>query len=259
MPQQQAFASSLQQVMAQSTQPIAPNPPNQADLIATMISNIQRSSQQPSTTSQQPALNNQLNMNHLLQSFQQRQQPNPTMNLLDNALRNLTGSQTPPAQPMSNPPISSQQMNAIQILASLCGMPSSAGAPPNTSTTPVAFEDKIMSVTLLILMLMNRLSEEDRQRRIQVDALQNAIIANIGQILGQGSGGGNSRHSAVQKSNWHDRKCTPKYYFSDHSARYTTAVYWSTYSTGPCGSAVASRSTCGKGGARRRWRSPGRS
>ena len=41
-----------------------------------------------------------------------------------------------------------------------------------------------------LLMLMNQVSEEDRQRRVQADALQNAIIANIGQILGQGSGGG---------------------------------------------------------------------
>lgn len=44
---------------------------------------------------------------------------------------------------------------------------------------------------------MNRLSEDDRQRRIQADALQNAIIANIGQILGRGSGGGGTGTSAT--------------------------------------------------------------
>ena len=190
VPQQQTLASLLQQVMAQSNQPVAPNPPNQADAIANIISRIQHSSQQP-LTSQQPAMNNQLNMNHHLQPFQQWQQPNPTMNLLDTALRMLAGSQTPPPQPVSNPPVSSHQMNAIQALASLCGMqmPSNAGTFPNTNTTPAVSQPNNMIVQSL-LMLMNQVSEEDRQRRVQADALQNAIIATIGQILGQGSGGG---------------------------------------------------------------------
>ena len=188
VPQQQTLASLLQQVMAQSNQPVAPNPPNQADAIANIISRIQHSSQQP-LTSQQPAMNNQLNMNHHLQPFQLWQQPNPTMNLLDTALRMLAGSQTPPPQPVSNPPVSSHQMNAIQALASLIGMPSNAGTFPNTNTTPAVSQPNNMIVQSL-LMLMNQVSEEDRQRRVQADALQNAIIATIGQILGQGSGGG---------------------------------------------------------------------
>jgi len=80
-------------------------------------------------------------------------------------------------------------MNAIQALASLIGMPSNAGTFPNTNTTLTVSQPNNMIVQSL-LMLMNQVSEEDRQRRVQADALQNAIIANIGQILGQGSGGG---------------------------------------------------------------------
>jgi len=57
------LASLLLQALAQSNQqPLVPNPSNQADAIANLISNIQQSSQQPLLSSQQPPapVNNQM-------------------------------------------------------------------------------------------------------------------------------------------------------------------------------------------------------
>jgi hypothetical protein len=135
----QVFSSSLQQdVMAQTNQQPPPDPlSSQADannaitdLISNLISNIQRqhsSSQQPSIPSQQSVLNQStnhpLNMNHILQSFQQRQHPNTTLNLLNTALSILAGGQAPSStQLMGHHSPSSQSNNAAHALMSLCGM-----------------------------------------------------------------------------------------------------------------------------------------
>jgi hypothetical protein len=181
-PQQQTRASSLLQVMAQISQQPAPNLlPSHADAIADLISNIQRISQQPVMPSQQSALNR-------LQPFQQWQHPNPTMNLLSTALGILVGSQPPSAQPIGYSPVSPQG-DAIQALMNLYGMSLRAGTFPNTSTTPTMSQTNNMAIQSL-LMLMNRVGEDERQRRVHVDATQSAIIATIGQILGLGGSGG---------------------------------------------------------------------
>jgi len=178
----QASSSLLQQVLALINQSPPPNPPpSQADAIADLITNIQRqrSSQQPSIPSQHSALNHQLNMNLNLQPTQQRQNPNPTMNLLNAALSILVGSQTP----------SAHQRNAIQALMSLYGMLLRTGTFPNTNASPPAMPQLNNMPAQSLLMLIHRVCEDERQRRVQADATQNAIIANIGQILGLGSGG----------------------------------------------------------------------
>ncbi len=186
--QQQTRAASLLQVMAQIYQPPAPNPlPSQVNAIADLISNFQRSSQQPLIPSQQSAPNHQQNTNLNLQSLQQWQHQNPTMNLISTALGILVGSQPPSAQPMGYSPVS-HQGDAIQALMSLYGMSLHPGTFPNTSTTPATSQTNNMAVQSL-LMLMNRVGEDERQRRVQADATQNAIISTIGQILGLGSGG----------------------------------------------------------------------
>jgi hypothetical protein len=184
--QQAQAASTLQQVMAQTDQPPAPNPlPSQVDGIAALISNIQHSSQQPSISSQQSVLNRLLNMNLFHQQpFQQWQHPNPTINLLNTALNLLAGHQTPSAPLIDYSPVSSShQGDAMQALMSLYGMSSRAGGTfPNTNTTPAISQPD--NAVQSLLMLIYRVWEDDRQRRAQADSVQNAINASIGQILG---------------------------------------------------------------------------
>jgi len=210
--QQQAQESPLLQIMAQTNQP-------QANTVAPLISNIQRSSQQPSISSQYSVLNqinNQQNCdvaNSILQSIlgsnqqpllsQQYptpsqppltnqsasrlnnvgasnnclQYPNPTsMNLLNN----VVGGQTSSAQLMGNYPLPPPQSNALHALMnSLSGQQPTY---PNTNTSPVMSELNNMTVQSL-LALIHRVGEDERQRRAQEDALKNAIIATLGQIL----------------------------------------------------------------------------
>ena len=222
--QQPNQASSLLQVMAQINQPPPPNPPpSQADAIADLISSIlrQRSSQQPSIPSQQSVLNqnnnqqkntdatgilqsivgsnqqpllsshstpgqqpvpnqpNQLSnvdANNHLQPFQQWSQPNPTLNhLLNTAPSILAGSQAPSAQLMGYSSTSSRS-DAIHALMSLYGMMLPQLTLPNTNTSA--------PMSRLLVLLMHRVAEEELQRRVQVDAIHEAIIATIGQIVG---------------------------------------------------------------------------
>jgi hypothetical protein len=187
--QQHTQASSpLLQVVAQTERPPAPNPtPTQADAnaaITALLSNIQRqcSNQQPSIPSQQSVLS-QLNTNLIRQSFQQWQHPDPTINLLNAALSILVGGQTPSAQLMRYSPVS-QQRDAIQVLTTLYRMSSHAGAFPDTNTTlDVSQPNNNMAVQSL-LTLLHQVGEDKRQRRANADAIRNATIATIGQILG---------------------------------------------------------------------------
>jgi len=188
----QVFSSSLQQdVMAQTNQLPPPNPlSSQADannaitdLISNLISNIQRqhSSQQPSIPSQQSVLNQSTNhplsMNHILQSFQQRQHPNTTLNLLNTALSILAGGQAPSlAQLMGHHSPSSQSNNAVHALMSLYGMTLPQPTLPNTNTT--------LAMCRLLVLVMQRIVEEEVERRAQVDPILHAFILTIGQFVG---------------------------------------------------------------------------
>jgi hypothetical protein len=197
----QAISSSLQQIMAQTNQLPPPNPlSSQADannaitdMISNLISNIQRqlSSQQPSIPNRQPMLNQStnhpLNMNHnILHSFQQRQHPNsnPTLNLLNTALSILAGGQAPSStQLMGHHSPSSQSNNAVHALMSLYGMTLPQPTFPNTITSAAMSQPNNIAVQTL-LTLMHRISENERERRAQADAVNHAIISTIGQFVG---------------------------------------------------------------------------
>mmetsp|Transcript_25791 Transcript_25791/g.51692 ORF Transcript_25791/g.51692 Transcript_25791/m.51692 type:complete len:574 (+) Transcript_25791:316-2037(+) len=229
----QVSQQQQQQVMAQLNQQPMPAPnlqlPRQADTSATadLVPNIQRSTQQPSTStsSQQPVLNQHMNQtnnadvnsmlqniaggllsgqnpvpnqqpvpthasqlnnvagNSYLQSFQQPwQHPNPTMNLL-NAVMSLSGMLQQPSLPNTT------------TTTPASGMSSSAGAmmsQPNNNNN-----NNMMSIIALLLVLQ-RFAEDEYQRRVQVDAIQNAIITTIGHILGQ-TGGFPNNNTAQQQ------------------------------------------------------------
>jgi hypothetical protein len=190
----QATSSLLQQFFAQTNQLPPPDHPlsNQTGTIADLISHIQRqrsSQQPPSIPSQQSALNHLLNMDLNLHPFQQLQHQDPTLNLLKTALSILVGSETPSAQPYSPAP---DQRNAIQALLSLYGMSSLAGTLSNSPPPPDISQHNNVAVQSL-LMLIHRACEDERERRVQAVATQNAIIASIGQILGLAPGGTSSR------------------------------------------------------------------
>jgi hypothetical protein len=125
-------------------------------------------------------------MNLNLYPFQQWQHQDPTLNLLNTALSILVGSQTPSAQPYSP---ASDQRNAIQTLMSLSGMSSLAGTLPNTHTPPTDMSQPNNVAVQSLLMLIHRACEDERQRRNQSDATQNAIVSSIEQILCLVSGG----------------------------------------------------------------------
>ncbi len=230
-----------QQVMAQLNHqpvPITNQLPRHADAcaIGDLISNIQRRTQQPSTSSPQPGPNqytiqrniadlnkilqnitgsnqyqpiagqnsvpnhqpmpnhaSQLNGNSNLQSLQQWQHLNATMNLLNSALQSLARGPTSSAQAMGQYPPPSDQSNAVHALMSLSGMlPQS----PPLNTTPAASgmltaalsqpSDMAQVLSLSLLQMLQRFVEEENQRRDQVDAIQNALLATIGSIFGQG-------------------------------------------------------------------------
>jgi hypothetical protein len=117
--------------------------------------------------------------------LQQYQHSNPTQDLLNAALSILVGSQTPATQLTSYPPIS-QQRDAIEVLMSLHDMLSRAGAFQDTSITPDMSQPNNVSVQSL-LTLLYQVGEDERLRRAQADAIRNATIATIGQILGVNS------------------------------------------------------------------------
>jgi hypothetical protein len=135
---QQPSIPSQQSVLNQNT-----DHPDDTDANS-ILQGIMSSNQQPlltphPTPSHQPVLNqstnNLLSMNHILQSFQQWQHPNPTLNLLNTALSILAGGQSPSsAQPMGHPSPSSQ-INAIQALMSLYGMMLQQPTLINTNTS----------------------------------------------------------------------------------------------------------------------------
>jgi len=138
---QQPSIPSQQSVLNQNT-----NPLNNTDANS-ILQGIMSSNQQPllspySTPSHQPVLNQStnhpLNMNHILQSFQQRQHRNPTLNLLNTALSILAGGQASSlAQLMGHPhpSPSSQSSIAVHALMSLCAMMLPQPTLPNTTTS----------------------------------------------------------------------------------------------------------------------------
>ena len=177
--------------------PLSSSNDNLADLIST-IQRISQQQQQPPIPSQQPILNQNTDqqqdnaaaisiLQSLLgnnqQSFQQFQQVNPTMNILNNLFRG--GQQPSPAQPMGYSSLPSQgNSNAVHPLMSLLSQQQMY--PHQNSTAAMSHLNNDMAVQSL-LMLLHRVGEEERQRRAQADATQNAIIATIVQILGANS------------------------------------------------------------------------
>jgi len=167
----------FQQVMTQMNQMPAADPQsNLSHAIADLISTVQRqrSSQQPSMASQQPVLNQNVDANSYLQSFQQWQHPNPTTNTLNTTLSNLIGRQTSSAQQLTGYFSPSFQNFAMQALMSL------SGTLPSTNTTPAMFQPNNIAVLRPLVMVMQRVVEEELQRRNRVDAIQNAILTMIG-------------------------------------------------------------------------------
>ena len=218
----QIISSLLQQVMAQTNQLPAHNPqPSQADantitdLISNLISNLQAQlsnqqsllnqntnrlndtvgnsilqgflsgNQQPllspqSTPSHLPhhSTTNPLNINHTLQPFQQPHHPNPTLNLL-NAVRSiLVGGQAPSSVQLLGHSSPSSQINAVQTLMRLYGMSSPQPSLPNINNSP--------AMSQLLVFVMQRVVEDELQRRAQLDAIQNAVMTTIGRNTGQG-------------------------------------------------------------------------
>ena len=99
------------------------------------------------------------------------------MNLLNSALQSLTRGPTPSAQAMGQYPSPSAQSNALRTLMSLSGMlPES----PLLNTTLPASQSNNMEHILLLLLALQRFVEKEYQRRAEVDALHNGIIATIG-------------------------------------------------------------------------------
>jgi len=179
---QQPSIPSQQSVLNQNT-----NQPNNNDANR-ILQGIMSSNQQPllsphSTPSRHPELNqntnNPLNINHILQSFQQRQHPNPTLNLLNTALSILAGGQAPSSTQLMGHPSPSSQSNAVQALMSLYGMMLPQPTPlPNTITSA--------DMSQLLVLVLQRIVEEE-QRREQVDAILHAFILTIGQFVGGNS------------------------------------------------------------------------
>ena len=178
----QDYVEGIQSILQQQ-QPIpsmnlfTPNPSSlgQADPIGALLSNIQRNNQH--NNQQQPPLPNQqpINANSILQG--QQQQSNSEMNLLNAALNIFAGGQTP------SPQLQGDSSQSIAIRALLSGILPAQPSPPNTSFVALSQSN---SAVPSLLTLMHRLIEEERQRRAQADAAQNAIMATIGRILSQG-------------------------------------------------------------------------
>ena len=190
--------SSQQPVLHQNT-----NQMNNAD-VNSMLQNIVGgllSGQNP-VPNQQPVPTHASQLNNVagnsyLQSFQQWQHPNPTMNLL-NAVLNLVGGPTSSTQMMGHSAPSSQS-NAVHALMSLSGMLQQQPSLPNTNTTTTPASgmsssagammsqpnNNNMSSIIALLLVLQRFAEDEYQRRVQVDAIQNAIMTTIGRILGQ--------------------------------------------------------------------------
>eukprot|EP00984_Skeletonema_dohrnii_P023851 scaffold12953_cov123-Skeletonema_dohrnii-CCMP3373.AAC.6 len=173
-----------------SQQPV-PNQMNVANAISMLQNTIGSSQQQQlmgqnAMPSQQPEPNHasQLNNvagNNYLQSFQQWQHPNPTMNMLNTILHHLDGGPTSSAQMMGHSPPSSQ-INAVHALMSLSGMLQQQSIP---NTTPTMSQSNHMEPVLSLLQVLHRFVEEEHQRRAQMDALHHVIIATIGHIVGR--------------------------------------------------------------------------
>ena len=199
--QQQVHPSSSQAMAPPNPNPLSSSNDTIADLISTIqrISQQQQQQQQTPISSQQPILNQNTDqpepdnaaaisiLQSLLgnnqQSFQQFQQVNPTMNILNNLFRG--GQQPSPAQPMGYSSLPSQgNSNAVHPLMSLLSQQQMY--PHQNSTAAMSHLNNDMAVQSL-LMLLHRVGEEERQRRAQADATQNAIIATIVQILGANS------------------------------------------------------------------------
>ncbi len=155
---------------------------------------------QNSVPNQQPMPNyytNQLNNvagNNHLQSLQQWQHPYPALNLLNSALQSLTRGPTPSAQAMGQYPPPSAQNSAVAVhaLMSLSGMLPQSPILNNTTpvalgmSTPASSQPNDITPVLPLLQMLQRVVEEEYQRKAQVEAMQNAIMETIGRILGQG-------------------------------------------------------------------------
>ncbi|KAK1733122.1 hypothetical protein QTG54_016260 [Skeletonema marinoi] len=195
--QQQVHPSSSPAMAPPNPNPLSSSNDNLADLIST-IQRISQQQQQPPIPSQQPILNQNTDqpepdnaaaisilqslLDNNQQPFQQFQQINPTMNILNN----LVGGQQPsPAQPMGYPSLPSQgNANALHAFLSLSGMLSQQQMYPHQNSTAAMSQVNNNMAVQSLLMLLQRIGEEERQRRAQADAIQNAIISTIVQILG---------------------------------------------------------------------------
>jgi len=196
--QQQVNPSSSQAMAPPNPNPLSSSNDNLADLIST-IQRISQQQQQQQTpiSSQQPIPNQNTHqqqdnaaaistvqslLGNNQQPFQQFQQINPTMNILNN----LVGGQQPsPAQSLGYPSLPSQgNANALHAFLSLSGMLSQQQMYPHQNSTAAMSQVNNNMAVQSLLMLLQRIGEEERQRRAQSDAIQNAIISTIVQILG---------------------------------------------------------------------------
>lgn len=141
------------------------NPANtqaQADALTALLSSFQRNNEQTPLQYQQSIRENSI--------LQGRIHPNPAMNLVNTAVNNLAGDEVSLAQMLGNFNNTPQSNTITALLSSM--LP----AQPtffNTSSTA-------------LLMLLRQIGEENRQRRAQADAIQNALMTAIGGILGRG-------------------------------------------------------------------------
>ena len=194
--QQQVHPSSSQAMAPPNQNPLSSSNDDIADLIST-IQRISQQQQQPPIPSQQPILNQNTDqqpdnaaaistvqslLGNNQQSFEQFQHPNPAINILNN----LVGGQQPsPAQSLGYPPLPSQgNANVLHAFLSLSGMLSQQQMYPHQNSTAAMSQVNNNMAVQSLLMLLQRIGEEEKQRRAQADAIQNAIISTIVQILG---------------------------------------------------------------------------
>ena len=181
-------APPLPQVVLTQDHPSVPIPfpPSQADAIMALLSNIQCNNQQSRLPSQQSPIHGNSILQGIvngIQSTQQWQHPNPTMNLLNNAvLHDLAGGRMSACQQQGSFP-HLPQISTIHPVASVSGMLPAQPTFHITSTTATSQSNMVLQ---LLVMLMHRIGEEERQRRAQAVAIQDAIILTLGQISRQG-------------------------------------------------------------------------
>ena len=177
----------LLQALAQTNQ-LAPNLlPRQTDALAALLYLFQRINQQTTFPNQQS-----INVNNILQgnvdglqSLLPWQYQVPTIPQLNTALNNLAGGQWSSAQLMGNSQQSTMS-NAIIIIHALMSLSGIFPAQPTFPNTNIINMPQSNVSFQSLLMMLQRLGDEERQRRTQANSTLNAIVVILDRILGQG-------------------------------------------------------------------------